>query len=135
MAQSAVRTNVTDSSMIEFFKEFERLRNEPVDPVELERAKAYLALGLASDFETSTQMAGQVSGLLRFGLPMTYYDDYVAKIMAVTVADIQRVARKYVRSDRFTVIIVGDVATIRSGIEALKLGPVSVRDMTGKPVQ
>jgi predicted Zn-dependent peptidase len=135
MAQAAVRTNVTDSSMIEFFKEFERLRNEPVDPVELERAKAYLALGLASDFETTTQMAGQVSGLLRFGLPMTYYNDYVAKIMAVTLADIQRVARKYIRSDRFTVIIVGDVAAIRPGIEALKLGPVSVRDMTGKPVQ
>ena len=106
-----------------------------MDPVEVERAKAYLALGLASDFETTTQMAGQVSGLLRFGLPMTYYDDYVPKIMAVTVADIQRVARKYVRPDRFTVIVVGDVATIRPAIEALKLGPVSVRDMTGKPVQ
>ena len=135
LAQSAVRTNVTDSSLVEFFKEFERLRNEPVDPVELERAKAYLALGLASDFETTTQMAGQVSGLLRFGLPMTYYDDYVPRIMAVTLADIQRVARKYVRPDRFTVIVVGDVATIRPGIEALKLGPVSVRDMNGKPVQ
>jgi predicted Zn-dependent peptidase len=134
MAQSAVRTNVTDSSMIEFFKEFERLRNEPVDPVELERAKAYLALGLASDFETTNQMAGQVSGLLRFGLPMTYYDDYVSRIMAVTVADVQRVAQKYIRSDRLTVVVVGDVATIRPGIEALKLGPVSIRDMTGKPV-
>jgi predicted Zn-dependent peptidase len=135
LAQSSVRTNVTDSSLIEFFTEFERLRNEPVDPVELERAKAYLALGLASDFETTTQMAGQVSGLLRFGLPMTYYDDFVPRIMAVTLADIQRVARKYVRPDRFTVIVVGDVATIRPGIEAVKLGPVSVRDMTGKPVQ
>jgi predicted Zn-dependent peptidase len=133
MAQSSVRTNVTDSSLIEFFREFARLRDEPVDPAELERAKAYLALGLASDFETTNQMAGQVSGLLRFGLPMTYYDDYVSRIMAVTVADIQRVARRYIRPDRLTVIVVGDVATIRSGIEALKLGPVSVRDMTGKP--
>jgi predicted Zn-dependent peptidase len=134
MAQAAVRTNVTDSSMIEFFKEFERLRNEPVDPVELERAKAYLALGLASDFETTTQMAGQVTGLIRFGLPMTYYDEIVPRIMAVTVADIQRVARKYVRPDRLTVIVVGDVAAIRPGLEALKLGPVSVRGMTGQPV-
>ena len=135
IAQSAVRTNVTDSSLIEFFKEFERVRNEPVDPVELERAKAYLALGLASEFETTTQMAGQVSGLLRFGLPMTYYDDFVPRIMAVTVADIQRVARKFVRPDRLTVIVVGDIAAIRPGIEALKLGPVSIRDMWGNPVR
>ena len=135
MARSSVRTNVTDSSMIEFFKEFERMRNEPVDPVELERAKAYLALGLAGDFETTTQMAGQVGGLIRFGLPMTYYDDYVPRIMAVTVADIQRVARQYIRPDRFTVVVVGDIAAIKPGIEALKLGPVSVRDMMGNEVR
>jgi zinc protease len=106
-----------------------------VDPVELERAKAYLALGLAGDFETTAQMAGQVAGLIRFGLPFTYYDDYVSRIMAVTVADIQRVARQYVRSDRFTVVVVGDIASIRPGIEALKLGPVSVRDMMGNEVR
>jgi zinc protease len=135
IARSSVRTNVTDSSMIEFFKEFERVRNEPVDAVELERAKAYLALGLAGDFETTTQMAGQVGGLIRFGLPMTYYDGYVPKIMAVTVADIQRVARQYIRPDRLTVVVVGDVASIRSGLEALKLGPVSVRDMMGNEIQ
>jgi predicted Zn-dependent peptidase len=134
-AQSSVRTNVTDSALVEFFKEFNRLRDEPVEAVELERAKAYLALGLASDFETTTQMAGQVGGLIRFGLPMTYYDDYVSRIMAVSVADIQRVARQYIRPDRFTIIVVGDVSAIRPGIEALKLGPVSVRDMTGNPVK
>jgi zinc protease len=134
-AGSSVRTNVTDSSLVEFFKEFDRLRNEPVDPVELERAKAYLALGLAGEFETTTQMAGQVGGLIRFGLPFTYYDGYVPRIMAVTADDVRRVARQYVRSDRFTIVVVGDIAAIRAGIEALKLGPVSVRDMAGHEVQ
>jgi predicted Zn-dependent peptidase len=134
-AGSSVRTNVTDSSLVEFFKEFDRLRNEPVDPVELERAKAYLALGLAGEFETTTQMAGQVGGLIRFGLPFTYYDGYVPRIMAVTADDVRRVARQYVRSDRFTIVVVGDIAAIRAGIEALKLGPVSVRDMAGHEAQ
>lgn len=131
IARSSVRTNVTDSSLIEFFREFERLRTEPVDPVELERAKAYLALGLAGEFETTSQMAGQVTGLLRFGLPMTYYDDYLNRVMAVSAADVQRVAKQYIKTDRFTIIVVGDVASIRTGIEALKLGPVSLRDMMG----
>jgi zinc protease len=94
-----------------------------------------MALGLAGDFETTTQMAGQVGGLIRFGLPMTYYDDFIPKVMAVTAADLQRVARQYIRPDRFTIVVVGDVATIRAGLEALKLGPVSVRDMMGKEVQ
>jgi zinc protease len=135
VARSAVRTNVTDSSLVEFFREFKRLRNEPVDPVELERAKSYLALGLAADFETTSQMAGQVGGLLRFKLPMTYYDDYVGKVMAVTAADVQRVARELIRTDRFTIVVVGDLATIRPGIEALKLGPITVTDMMGNQVR
>ncbi|MEO8200122.1 MAG: pitrilysin family protein [Gemmatimonadota bacterium] len=134
IARSAVRTNVTDSSLIEFFKEFDRLRNEPVDSVEVERAKAYIALGLASDFETTTQLSGQVGNLVRFGLPFTYYNDFIPRIMKVTAADVHRVADEYVKRDRFTVVVVGDLATIRPGIEALKLGPVSVRDMLGNEI-
>lgn len=130
-ARSAVRTNVTDSSLIEFFNEFRRIRDSAVDPVELERGKAYLALGLAAEFETTSQMAGQVEDLLRFGLPMNYYDDYIAKIMAVTVEDVQRVARKYLNPERFSVVVVGDLAAIRPGIEALNLGPVTVSDLNG----
>jgi predicted Zn-dependent peptidase len=134
-ARSAVRTDVTDSSLVEFFREFRRIRDSAVDPVELERAKAYLALGLAGEFETTGQMAGQIEDLLRFGLPMNYYDDYIAKIMAVTVPDVQRVARQYLQPDRFTVVVVGDLATIRPGIEALNLGPISVRDLDGNEVR
>lgn len=135
IARSAVRTDVTDSSLIEFFKEFRRIRDTAVDAVELERAKAYLALGLAGDFETTSQMAGQVEDLLRFGLPMTYYEDYVPRIMAVTVQDVQRVARQYLQPERFTIVVVGDLKTIRPGIEALKLGPISVSDLSGNEIR
>ncbi len=133
-ASAAVRTDVTDSSLIEFFKELRGLRDSAVTPVELQRAKSYLALGLAGDFETTSQMAGQIEQLVTFGLPLDYYNGYVPKIMAVTVADVQRVARTYLRPDRVRVVVVGDVAKIRPGIEALHLGPVSVRDLYGNEV-
>lgn len=135
IARSSVRTDVTDSSLIEFFKEFRRIRDTAVDAVELERAKSYIALGLAGDFETTTQMTAQVEDLLRFGLPLTYYDDYVGKIMAITAQDVQRVARQYLQPERFSIVVVGDLATIRPGIEALNLGPISVRDLSGNEVK
>jgi hypothetical protein len=47
---------------------------------------------------------------------------------------VQRVARKYLRPDRVSVVVVGDLTKIRPGIEALRLGPVSVRDLHGKEV-
>ncbi len=133
-ASADVRTDVTDSSLTEFFRELQAIRDAPVSHEELDRAKAYLALGLAGDFETTSQMAGRVSELIRFGLPLDYYDGYMQQIMAVTAEDVQRVAREYLRPDRMTVVVVGDVERIRSGIEALGLGPVEVRDMYGAQV-
>ena len=134
IAATDVRTDVTDSSLTEIFNELRRMRDSQVSSAELERAKAYMALGLGAEFETTTQMAGQVAELIRFGLPLDYYDGYVQQIMAVTAEDVQRAAREYLRPDRMTIVIVGDVARIRSGIEALGLGPVEIRDMYGDAV-
>ncbi len=126
VAQSSVRTDVTDSSLVEFFREFRTLRDSAVPSDELERAKSYLALGLAGDFETTGQVAAQLSGLLTHALPLEYYDQYVPKVMAVSAAEVQRVARRLIRPEQFTVVIVGDVEKIRPGIERLGLAPVAV---------
>jgi predicted Zn-dependent peptidase len=135
LAGSSVRTNVTDSSLAIVFQQLNEIRDMPVEPAELDRAKAYLALGLADQFETTGQMAGQVNELLTFGLPLRYYDDYVDRIMAVTAADVQRVAKQYLMPDQYTAVVVGDVAAIRAPIEALQLARVEVVDMFGTPVE
>lgn len=126
-ASADVRTEVSDSSLVEFFRELRRIRDSMVDPVELERTKQYLALRVPGSFETTSQMAGQVGTLLTFGLPFTWFDDYVRRIMAVTAADVQRVAREHIRPDSMTVVVVGDVQKIRPGIERLGLGLIEVR--------
>ncbi len=133
-AGASVRTDVTDSSLVEFFREIRAIRDTPVSLTELERAKAYLALGLAGVFETTSQMAGKVAELLTFALPLAYYNNYVQQVMAVTVADVQRVARTHLRPDNVAVVVVGDLARIRDRVEALALGPSGVRDLYGQPV-
>ncbi len=131
LARAAVRTDVTDSSLVEFFKELDAIREQPVTDAELGRARNYIVLGLPGDFETTSQMASQISELLTFGLPTTWFNGYARRVMAVTAADVQRVARKYLPAEKAAVIVVGDVATIRPGIEALNLGPISVRNLEG----
>ncbi len=134
LAGASVRTDVTDSALIEFFRELRAIRDSAVSPTELERAKAYIALGLAGEFETTSQMAGKIRELLTFDLPLTYYDNYVQQVMAVTAADVHRVANAYIRPDRVAVVVVGDLATIRAPVDALGLGASSVRDLFGQPV-
>jgi microcompartment protein CcmL/EutN len=50
----------------------------------------------------------------------------VQNIQAVTAADVQRVAQKYIQPGRFAVIVVGDRQAIEPGIRALTLGPIKV---------
>jgi zinc protease len=125
---SSVRTDVTDSSLVEIFRELRAIRDAPVDAVELSRGKSYVALAIPGNFETNGQIAGQLVELDAFGLPLTSVSDFIARVNAVTAADVQRVARKYLPADRATIVVVGDLAKIRAGIEALKLGPITVLD-------
>lgn len=134
-ARAAVRTDVTDSSLVEFFREFKRIRDSAVTEEELRRAKSFIALQLPGAFETATDLASQLSGLLVFGLPLEYYRTYTSQIMRITAEDVQRVARKYVRPDRVSIVVVGDVKKIQDRIGALGLGVMKQVDLEGNPVQ
>jgi zinc protease len=134
-ARAAVRTDATDSSLVEFFRELNAIRDSLVSDAELDRARNYIVFGLPGEFETTGQMAGQVADLLTFGLPPTYLETFVGQVMKVRAADVQRVAQQYFDPARVHVVVVGDVEKIRSGIEALGLGPVTLRDLEGRPVR
>lgn len=126
---SGVRSNVTDSSLVEIVKELQMLRDLAVDAAELERAKAYVALGVPQRFETNAQIASQLVSLGYFSLPLASLGDFVSKVSQVTAADVQRVARQYLPVGSATLVIVGDLAKIRAGIDALKLGTATVLDV------
>ena len=129
-ASAAVRTAVTDSSLIQFFKEMNRIRTEPVPADELARAKSYVALGLPRNLETNSSLAFGLVDLAVYGLDASFYDSYVERVMAVTAEDVQRVANRYVRPGEATVVVVGDLKTIEPGVRALNLGPVEVRPVS-----
>jgi predicted Zn-dependent peptidase len=130
VASSSVRTNVTDSSLVEFFKELRAIRDTPVPEDELARARAYVELGLPGSLESTSQVAGQIASLGIFGLTLDELPRFAARVREVTAADVQRVARQYLTIDRAVIVVVGDLAQIRSGIDALGLGPATVVPVT-----
>jgi zinc protease len=131
-ATASVQTAKTDSALIEFFKELRRIRDERVPATELAKAKAYIALGLPAEFETTQGAAGMFLDLLGNDLPLDTYDTFIAKVNAVTAEDVQRVAQRCVRPDDFAVVVVGDRSQIESPIQALKEGPIELRDLWGQ---
>lgn len=125
VAASAVQTDATDKALIEFFKEFDGIRDR-IPPDELERGKNYLALRHPGSFQSVRAIAGNIEDLWEYDLPTDYFNQFVDRVLAVTQADVQRVARRYVVPDRMLVVIVGDRARIESGIRALNLGPLRI---------
>jgi zinc protease len=124
-----VRTDVTDSSLVEFFKELRKMRETLVTDEELTKAKASLELGIPDQLETTSQIAARMASLGVFGFTLEEEREFARKVRGVTKADVQSVARQYVPEDRVLVTVVGDLAIVRPGIEALKLGDVSVMEV------
>ncbi len=127
LASSDVRSDVTDSSLAVFFREFDRLRNEPVGEDEIALARNVLVLGSLGAFETAGQIAGAVGTAQLFGYPLKTIANDLTAMSKVTAADVQRVARAHLDPGHLTVVIVGDIASIRPGIEKLNLGTIEVQ--------
>ncbi len=126
---TAVRTDVTDSSLVDIFRELRAIRETQVSDAELERAKAYLGLAVPGDLETIGQVASEIATLALWNLPIEYLAEYVQRVGQVSAADVQRVARAFVPAENAWVIVVGDLAKIRAPIERLGLGTVTVREV------
>ena len=123
VASAGVQTDKTSEALTEFFKELNGI-HQAVPPAELARSKNYVALRYPAGFETTTDISRRLEDALVYSLPGDYFAKYVPAINAVTAADVERVARKYVTTDRVAIVIVGDRQVIEPGIRALGLGPI-----------
>jgi zinc protease len=133
-ANSSVQTAVTDKAMSEFMTEFKAIL-EQVSDQELTRAKNYLALGYPGGFETVSQVASELSEMVLYNLPDSYFNTYIKNVLAVSKADVQRVAKKYIDPENIAIIVVGDRKSIEKGLADLKLGTIKnlkIEDVLGK---
>ena len=124
-AAAGVQTDKTAEALKEFFNELNAIL-KPVPADELARAKNYVALRFPGAFESTGDIARRLEDALVYHLPDDYFAKYVQNIQAVTGADVQRVAQKYIKPDHLAVVVVGDLKVIEPGVRALNLGPIKV---------
>jgi zinc protease len=90
--------------------EIRQIIENPVTAQELQDAKDYLTGSFVFAFESSPQIARFLVHAHVYGLGFDYIETYPQYIRAVTVDDISRVARKYLDSENYTLVVVGPVA-------------------------
>lgn len=74
---------------------------------ELSDAKAYLTGSYALGFDSNAKIADQMMSVRQEELGIDYFDTRNANMNAVTLEDVNRVAKEYLSPDRFTYVIVG----------------------------
>lgn len=131
-ATAEVRTPVAGDSLKEFFYELNRIRNEAVGEDEMADAKSYLTGVFPLRLETQEGLVDQLVQIKMFGLPENYLEIYRNQIQAVTIAQVQEVARKYVRPDDAAIIIVGDAAQLEEQLKPYA-DQIEFYNTAGKP--
>jgi zinc protease len=130
--RGAVRTEVTDSALVELNKEFERITEEPVGQDELDQAKSYLLGNFPLGIETPDEIAGKVVNVKLLGLGKKYLEEYRKEIAKVTVEDVQRVMAKYLQPNNMAYVLVGDATEIHDKVG--ELAKVALYDLEGAPL-
>jgi predicted Zn-dependent peptidase len=131
---SDVRTNATDSAIVEALNEYRRIVSEPVPQKELAGYVNNLVSGFPSGVQTVQGLENRLQNLILWGLPIDFYATYREKLAAVTPADVARAAAKLDPND-VIVVVAGDLSKIEAPIRALNLGTVEVWDTNGKKLK
>jgi predicted Zn-dependent peptidase len=107
-AYASVRNEVTDSAIVEFLHEMNRIRSEEVADENLNLVKNSMNGSFARSLERPQTVAQQALSIARFDLPKDFYESYLRKIEAVTKEDVMMAAKKYIRPDGANILIVGN---------------------------
>jgi zinc protease len=132
---SEVRTNATDSALVEAIAEYRRMVAESVPATELQGAVNNLVSGFPSSVQTVQALTGRLQNLIVWGLPVDFYASYRERLAAVTPDDVRKVATSRLTPDNLIIIVAGDASKIEAPIRARNFGAVEVWDATGNKLR
>jgi len=98
--------------------EMGKLAAEPASAEELKARKSVLIGGFGRSIETTDGLAGILGNLALYGLPMSEFNAYTAKVDAVTPDQVLTFAKTHLDPAGITVIIAGDAKAFAEPLKA-----------------
>jgi predicted Zn-dependent peptidase len=107
-AGASVRNAVTDSAVTEILFEMGRLVSEPVADSTLQTIKNIMTGSFARSLERPQTIANFALNIEKYKLPKDFYETYLQKLNAVTIADVQAMAKRVLRPSNAYITVVGN---------------------------
>ncbi|MFH1335107.1 MAG: pitrilysin family protein [Candidatus Zixiibacteriota bacterium] len=114
----------TTAAITAIIDQLKKIRSEGVTDKELADTKSFYTGYFPLQFETPEQIATQILVVELYDLGEDYITNYTKYINAVTQADIQRVAQKYIDPDNLKMVVVSRADQVKLSLE--QLGTVEV---------
>jgi zinc protease len=123
--RTAVETDVTAPALGDILRELRGIRSASVARSELEEARDYLVGVFPLRFDTSSQVAAAIAGLVLHRLPDDELDRYRPAVAAVTARQVLAAAESHIQPADLSVAIVGDAARVEPGLRELGFERIS----------
>lgn len=122
-ALTSVRNAVTDSAVVEILQELDSITTRPIAEEELKNVKAEYTGAFVMSLEKPSTIARYALNIETEELPENFYTTYLERLNAITVDQVQEVARKYFKAANARIIVVGKGSEIMEN-----LGKIRFRD-------
>ncbi len=135
-ASAGVQTDKTMESLQEMQKELRNIvGNKPIDKTEFEKEQSSTILSLPGNWQTNSGVLGFLYSTVLYNHNLNYPGQYATMLKNFTVADMNKVASKYLKPQNLIWLIIGDREKIEAGIRSLNLGPVKILDNEGNEIK
>ncbi|HVW76761.1 MAG TPA: pitrilysin family protein [Alloacidobacterium sp.] len=117
--------------------EIDELKTKPFTDDELKRAKDQVLNSFIFNYDTKEKVLAEAAKLEFYGYPADYLDKYREGVEHVTIADLERVARKYIDPSKLAVLVVGNQQEFGTPLTELGMSAPMPVDITipGAPRQ
>jgi len=117
---SSIKTEATDSALVEIFKDFNSYTTVGISEKELKFTKDAFIGGEALEYETAYQKLGFLNKILTYDLDKSYLDKQADILNSITKADIDAIAKAKIRPNEMAIVIVGNKYLIKKKLKNLQ---------------
>jgi predicted Zn-dependent peptidase len=91
----------------EIYREIRRLRAHPISEPELEMVRNYVCGNFLMQIDGPLNVVDTIKPLILHGLPIGYFEEFLADLKDVTPGAIQHLAEEYLDPDTMIEVVVG----------------------------
>ena len=116
---SSVKTEATDSALVEILTEIDNYTRDGITEEELQSTKSSMLNSDALKYESPMQKLGFLNRILEYDLDKSYIKKQSDVLNSITRSEVNSIAKKKIKKDNLAIVIVGNSYLIKNKLKNL----------------